>query len=88
MGKALIIDSNPVLVSSLSNLLSAIGHTVYTAGDLAQGQAQVLELLGHRAGLPFADQRVAAQGDQKDRFGRGHDHSLYIVCRNPQPQCA
>ncbi|MBI5551617.1 MAG: sigma-54-dependent Fis family transcriptional regulator [Desulfobacterales bacterium] len=43
MGKALIIDSNQELVSSLSNLLSSIGHTVYTAGDLTQGWSQAME---------------------------------------------
>ncbi len=40
MGKALIIDSNQELVTSLSTLLSSIGHTVYTAADLAQGWSQ------------------------------------------------
>jgi two-component system NtrC family response regulator len=43
MGKALIIDDNQELVTSLSTLLNSIGHTVYTAGDLAQGWSQARE---------------------------------------------
>lgn len=55
MGKALIIDSNPELVSSLSTLLNSIGHTVYTAGNLVQGWTQAQE---HSVGAVVLSSRL------------------------------
>jgi two-component system NtrC family response regulator len=43
MGKALIIDSNRELVASLTAILTPIGHTVYSAADLAQGWSLAIE---------------------------------------------